>query len=308
MMKKAVSTRSISKRNSAGIGYITLPLDVDRKTYIANCFKRGAISIVLEDGGVIDDVAILQEAFSKLTFPKTSSEFGSIVFWVNIPKKNQPIVIGTLNKSNEYIGLTENEFSFRKESEFGFVEVSGNGRNGDVNVMVNHNQGRGKINIIASNKSSTAEVNVKVKGNVNVYSTNQLNLTAESELNMKIGSSEVDTLIKYRKGEGFQYLDEFGNEITCQKGETSIKTQSGRGITIDEVGGIVIDAGSEGNIEVKAGVSVVELSEQGVSIDVGDKGLWLNGSQRVLFARSEAATEIQGFGDIGISESTKVGL
>lgn len=307
-MRKTVSTKSISKRNSAGVGYITLPLDIDRNTYIRNCFKRGAISIVLEDGGVIDDVSILQEAFSKLIFPRTSSELGSTVFWVNIPKRNQPVVIGTLSKSNEFIGLTENEFSFRKDSEFGFVEVSGNGKNGDVNVMVNHNQDRGKINIIASNKSSTAEVNVKVKGNVNVYSTNQLNLTAESELNMKIGSSQLDTLIKYRKGEGFQYLDEFGNEITCQKGETSIKTQSGRGITIDEVGGIVIDAGVEGNMEIKAGVVTIELSEQGVSVDVGDKELWLNGNQRVLYARSEAATEIQGFGDIGVSESTKVGL
>ena len=134
MVKKTVSTRGISKRNSAGIGYITLPLDTDRAAYIRSVYRKGAISVTLDEGGTIDDVLITKEAIDKLTFPKSSRELGSLVFWVNIPKKNQPIIVGTLNKANELVNLNENEFSFRRDSKFGFVEVSGNGKNSDLNL------------------------------------------------------------------------------------------------------------------------------------------------------------------------------
>lgn len=214
-MEKTVSTKSISKRNSAGIGYIVLPLDIDREIYVRECYRKGAISIAMEDGGVVDDVIVSNEALNKLTFPKSSKELGSMIFWVNIPKKNQPIVIGTLNKNNEFIGLSENEFSFKRESDQGFVEVSGNGQNSELNIIVNNIGGRGKINLIAANKSSTAEVNVKVKGDIKMYASGNINLQAENSIIITIGN----TTIKYVEDQGFTYQDQFGNliEIEDQK-------------------------------------------------------------------------------------------
>lgn len=304
MNNRYVSTRSISKRNSAGVGYIVLPVDIDRNRYIASCYRKGTLSIVLEDGGHIDDVLLLKESFDKIVFPESSNELGSLVFWVNIPKKNQPVIIGTISKSNEFVSLNENEFSLKRESKFGFVEISGNGKNTDINVIVNSNQGRGKINIIASNTSATAELNVKVKGDVNVYSSNDINLSVERAININVGNS----LLKIKKGQSLTYIDQFGNEIGLKEGEIIIKSTSGKIITIDDKGGIIIDATETGNVEIKSGKSIIELSEQGVSIDVGDKELWLNGNNKVLYAKSEEATVIQSFEDIGISESTKVGL
>ena len=90
--------------------------------------------------------------------------------------------------------------------------------------------------------------------------------------------------------------------------EITIKTREGKKIFISEAGGIQIDATESGNIELRAGVGVVELSEQGISMTTGDKPVWINGSNKVLYAKSEFATKIQTFDDIGISETTRVGL
>lgn len=307
-MTKTVSTRHIGKRNIAGIGYINLPLDIDREVYIRSVYRKGSISVALDDGGVIDDVLITKEALDRLVFPISSKELGSIVFWVNIPKKNQPVIVGTINKNNEFVNLNENEFSFKRESKFGFVEISGNGRNSDINFIVNHNQSRGKINIIASNKTGTAEVNVNVKGGMNIYTSKDINITTEESFNLTVGDEETIAVINYRKNEGFQYLDEFNNSIEIKKGEIVINTLSGKKITINDQGGIEIDATDEGNLVLKAGVAEIELSEQGCTVDVGDKELFLNGDRRVLYAKSDGATKIQQVEDIGISETTKVGL
>lgn len=96
--------------------------------------------------------------------------------------------------------------------------------------------------------------------------------------------------------------------IDDNKGEIEIKSKSGKSIKILDGGGIVIDATEMGNIEISSGKSNIALTEQGIMIDVGDQELLLNGSNKVLYAVSEAATKIQAFSDIGISESTRVGL
>lgn len=306
--KRYVSTREISKRNAAGVGYVILPLDIDRDTYIRSVYRKGAISVALDDGGTIDDILISKEALDKISFPKNSKELGSIVFWVNIPKKNQPVIVGTLSKNNEFTNLNEHEFSFKKDSKFGFVEVTGNGKDGDLSFIINNNQSRGKINIIASNKAGTAEVNVNVKGDVNIETSNDINISAQESFNLSIGDENALAVINYVKGEGFQYLDEFNNKIELKEGEVVINTSSGKKITINDTGGIVIDAMSDGNIELKAGEATVELSEQGCVIDVGEKELVLNGDRPVLYAKNEAASKIQSFDDIGISQTTTVGL
>lgn len=306
--RRYVSTRGVpGKRNLAGIGYVVLPLDTDRDAYIREVYRKGSMSVTLDDGGVIDDVLITKEAIGKLQFPNSSTELGSIVFWVNIPKRNQPVIVGTISKNNEFINLNENEFSFKRESKFGFVEVSGNGKNADINFIVNHNQSRGKINIIASNKAGTAQVNVNVKGDVNVYTSNDINISAEESFNLTVGDDETIAVINYRKNEGFQYLDEFNNEINISEGEVVIKTSSGKTITINDQGGIEIDATEEGNLVLKAGEAEIELSEQGVTVDVGDKQMWLNGEKKPLYAKSDAATKIQQFEDIGIADSVRIG-
>jgi len=308
MMEKTVSTKGISKRNAAGIGYITLPLDTDRAAYIRSVYRKGAISVALDDGGTLDDVLITKEAIDRIVFPKSSKGLGSIVFWVNIPKKNQPVIVGTINKNNEFVNLNENEFSFRRDSKFGFVEVSGNGKNSDLNLIVNHNQGRGRINIIASNKSQTAEVNVNSQGDINVVTTNDINISAENSFNLTIGDEDTLASINYTKGDGFEYVDEFKNKVELKKGEVVINTASGKKVTIDDAGGITIDATDDGNLILKAGVAEIELSEEGCTVDVGEKELFLNGDRRVLYAKSDGATKLQQFEDIGISETTFVGL
>ena len=121
---------------------------------------------------------------------------------------------------------------------------------------------------------------------------------------------------KDQKPEEFSHANVYGFKspeghvvtIDDKLGKINITSKSGKRISILDDGGIIIDATEMGNIEISSGKSNIALTEQGVFIDVGDQELLLNGSQRVLYAVNEAATKIQNFADIGISESTKVGL
>ena len=141
---------------------------------------------------------------------------------------------------------------------------------------------------------------------MNITSSKDINISAENSFNLSIGDAETLASINYIKGDGFEYLDEFNNKIELKKGEVIINTASGKKVTIDDAGGITIDATDDGNLILKAGVAEIELSEEGCTIDVGEKELFLNGNRRVLYAKSDGATEIQQVEDIGISEFTFV--
>ena len=57
MDKKYISTRSSSGvKDNVGVGFVAIPGGVNKKKFIDRCYRTGTISLLLENGGLIDDV------------------------------------------------------------------------------------------------------------------------------------------------------------------------------------------------------------------------------------------------------------
>lgn len=224
---KYVSTREVGYRNSAGIGYLCVPVDVDRNTYVRDCLRKGVVSLMFDDGGVENEVMISKNALNESEFPLSSKELGSMVFWVNIPKFNKPVAVAILTKSNEIITLSENATVISRDTKFGGFEISGEGNLGGLVIRAYGKDGsKGRIDIIASNSENNAEINLTCKGNVNVDCSGSLNAKVGRELNISIQREDVVNTLKYSLGEGLTIEDENGNVFSTREQGFSIRNEN----------------------------------------------------------------------------------
>ena len=218
-------------RYSVGIGYIVLPVDIERLNYIQNCFNTGKVCILTEDGEFIVDVHITIEALNNIKFPLENDEnslvLGSAVTFINEPINNRPIIIGCLQKTDEIFSKSENEFNFfKKGNNGGSIMVSGQAEKGIFLININAND-IGKA-IITVNGKNGSEFDLNVNGKANINCTESLNIKAGSKLNFSIHKPEQEakeTLIAYQEGVGLNYKDEFDNEIIAINDEIQIKAR-----------------------------------------------------------------------------------
>lgn len=210
------------ERASAGTGYIFVPGDIDRDTFIFNCFKNQTISYITENSERIDNVKVSNTIFKDLTFPKSSKELGSMVFWVNIPKFNLPIVVAVLGKNDEVINLYENQFELSKKTKNGSVSIKGDAKKGELFINIdslNQNGGVFKINI--NNAKKNGKLQLIVDGETSFDTGTNTFISTGEMFNLKIINPNQDnvnfTEIQYRRKTGFNYKDEFGNIIEINK-------------------------------------------------------------------------------------------
>lgn len=227
MKDRYVSTREIGMRNSAGVAYLIIPSLIDRDAYIEDCYRRGCCTIAFESGGIFENAIIAKHVFNELEFPQTPEEIGTMLFWVNIPKLNTISIIGAMNKNNELINIGENQFIISKKNGNNYIEISGNAKNGKVIINVEGDRvDHGEMNIHVSNPLNAAKLNVTVKGNINVDVLGSVNIRATRSLKAIIKDTTIDkleTVIKYEKGVGLSYNDEFENEIYANRQRVQIK-------------------------------------------------------------------------------------
>jgi len=174
--KTYVATRPIGgKQDAAGIGFVTLPSGYDQEKYIEHCYRSGTVSILMENGGILTDVLITKHALNEIDFPISSNTLGSQVIWVSQPRKKRPIIIGFINKSDEFVSYSKNKSSLRRATGGSVHEVIVDSQKGIVIINSNSaGQTGGDIYILSTNKAKSAKFNIQVGGNINVLSTNFL--------------------------------------------------------------------------------------------------------------------------------------
>lgn len=227
MDSKYVSNRPVGgKRDSAGIGNVIIPSGQDKNKYIQNCLRTGTISIVLESGGVIDNVLVTKSAINSIDFPLDYDLLGSQVVWVNQPRKQQPIIIGIISKTNEFINVNKETSSMRRSNKDFVGDILIDANKGIVIVnSTSTNDKSGDIYVISYNRAKTSKLNVKVSGEINIETPN-FNLENSKKLTLTIKDENVDdkeTTIFYEKGKGFYYKDEFDNEMNFKEDLMEIK-------------------------------------------------------------------------------------
>lgn len=186
-----------SNRKSINFGYVILPDDSDRDSYVRDCFNRGVVSILVEDGGgVIHDVDITEQVIRDIIFPTQMSELGSFVCFFTEPFGNRPFVLGTFTKNNQVNTLKENTHLIQKGSE-GSSSLIHVGDDGVINIDVYGNNNLGVLNININNSSGTGKLNVNAKGDINIDCEGSIkvkniggDISVETEKNIYINAAK----------------------------------------------------------------------------------------------------------------------
>lgn len=201
-------------------GYIYIPDDVDRDTYVQTALRTERVCVIAEDSGAfLKNVYIARDSIQDIYFPREKRELGSCVVCVNILPQNEYIIVAVLSKSDESQLLGEYEFKKEKRSSDAVVSVLGKGKTGEMFIDIDGketNGGRLFVNI--RNTESAGQLKINVDGDSSVYSNGNIELQSTESINLSVLNNDTkkESIISYKNGDGFSYKDEFDNEITVQ--------------------------------------------------------------------------------------------
>lgn len=228
---KKIGQIGIDTKVLSGSGYIYIPNDItNRELFISNCYNTSTVSILTIEGQRFDKVGVNRNIFADLDFPETTSDVGSLVFWVKHQKHNQPVVVAIINKKGEVLGFQKGQFSIKKDSSTGEVSILGDSNVGNLFINV-QSDGGGNIIINARNKDKGNKVKINVDGNIETISNNFISNVLEQfyiKIKNDLVDSDTETVIKYVRDIGFQYEDQFGNKITIAS--SGLKYENDKGI------------------------------------------------------------------------------
>ena len=204
-------------RDVSGIGYIILLKDIDRDNYIETCYRTSTVSMVKQTGEYYRDIKVGKGLLNTIEFPEDEEKRGTPVVWVLDYVSGMPIVVATLQFGKEISGLQEWELLFSKTYEGNNISIGGNAKEGNFNLNVTAG-GNGLLNI-----RSDDLINLFAKNLFLNSETTTLNNQSEIVLKVKKTGEDPTTTIVYKLGTGFNYKDEFDNEIEINKDHIKFK-------------------------------------------------------------------------------------
>ena len=217
---------------STGIGYITIPTDADRDSFIETCFRRERIAIQLDEGGsIIQNCHIDKDVLQKIDFPKDKTDLGSCVVYICDRFIRKPIIIGVISKRNESQLLRENSFKRSVKSDSGRVYIEGKAKDGNLFIDVQSDfLNGGSVFITLKSKDNTSKFDVKCFGNVDIYA--EKDITSETLATINLICNYVESGVKKLAAslnlnqDGFLYNDKDGNKIEIKDKSINIKPNS----------------------------------------------------------------------------------
>lgn len=184
------------------IGYIIVPPDVERGTFIADCYSKEEVSIYPETGGTsYNRVKITPDSLQNIEFPNEGEDFGSMVIYFFHPIHRYPIVFGVLDKRNECKFLQWKQFKRSKVYKDSEVTVlgdavrsslkikvkGGNGKNGSFLIRVEDPEGKGFLDL-------TVQGNVRLLCNTLSILNRDLSIVSKNSLSILNNETHVETL------------------------------------------------------------------------------------------------------------------
>lgn len=216
----------ISRKNSGnynhstGLGYITIPVGVDRDLYIQTCYRKERVAIQLDGGGsVINNCYISRSVLQEILFPEEVNQLGSCVAFICLKHHNLPIIIACISKPDETQLLEEKVFKKSVSTRETNVSIEGKGKTGELFINVESNlENEGSIYITLKSLNNTAKFELKCFGDINLYSEGKTSLKALKDVNLrKIKIENQEEIISSEiilSDDGFEIRDSFNNTIT----------------------------------------------------------------------------------------------
>lgn len=211
-----VSTQQPGVRNSSGIGYVIVKAKdgKPREDYIKDCVLKGCVTIAFENGGFLENVPVLKHVWNYIEFPEKQDKIGSCVLWNNIDKRNLVVITGVVPKINEINNILENQFLISRSLNDKHVEISGDAKNGIVNISVDGGDKGGELMINVFNKNKTSKISLNLKGDISLDVDGKVDLFTTNGIAIRNKDETFITLLT-------DLVKEFKNSI--------IQTPSGPG-------------------------------------------------------------------------------
>lgn len=241
---------------SAGVGFVVVPSDIDREQYVNDCYRTNTLTINGGKGygyfsGVHADINVMQS----IEFPTDDTNRGTPVVWVKDAISQLPVIVGVLRKQSGYYALAEKQYRLKRGTETRNVEVFLDGNEAALEItVVGDKDEAANINVKLSSANKDSVFNLNCDNEINVTAEKSVTVTSNEKATLQVtekgkvkGSvvyelgegfdiisekavklairdeNDEDKLnCSYEIGTGFNYKDEFGNEIIAKDGEVDI--------------------------------------------------------------------------------------
>ncbi len=216
----------------SGYGSVIIPSNISREEYIRRCYDTGRVSIFTYGAGVLSQVSVCNHCWNDIEFPKDIDSKGSTVMYSKIPNREEYVVTGVIRSIGDAGTTSEYQFSVGKFTDHASSSISGSGE-GVLSINVYNNETGGQLMINVGSPNADGEMVVSVTGGINSESK-RLNMVVSDEVSIGIpkSSSYDGFTMKYKKGDGFSFEDEYGNKIVTSENLISFNDGDNGGVPI----------------------------------------------------------------------------
>jgi hypothetical protein len=210
--------------------FIIVPKNVDRDLFVKNCLNNNECAIGTSDGVfriAKDATTLINEGdgiISTLDFPASYKEMGSKVIVLDLPLFNTPLVFLVGNINNNFRPDEEKQMKLYKKfkNNSGLIELRG--KKGIININSKSDEPGGGVINIESNNSNGSEINLKA--DVINYYVEIAKMIVSNVFEIIIENKSVkeeSASLFYKLNQGFQFIDEWANEINQNESLLELK-------------------------------------------------------------------------------------
>ena len=162
-------------------GYIVLPTDVGRESYIDTVFRTNLVAVMMEGGVFRNDVRITNEAINNIWFPEESGELGAQVVIASGEFLNQPIVIGTFIGNDEVPAWSEDVVRIKKQIKDVTMSMTIDPRNREWNVNVTSIEKPVNFNVTLGGNEEN-KIRLQSSGEAEIIASKKVKVTGYNEV------------------------------------------------------------------------------------------------------------------------------
>lgn len=187
-------------RDTVSIWYIYLPFQVDRGEYIKSSYLTGTVTLINDNGEIIDRVKIGRMSLQMIDFPETTADFGSMVICLTAPYSGELFITDVYSTGKRYDFQQENQYRFYKTNGIGIASALIDGK-GNILLTVDGDENNGEITINVTNQERTGKLNVNVNGDLLVQNDGTTTLRTSKNILLEHSDTDGETNINVKKDE-----------------------------------------------------------------------------------------------------------
>lgn len=219
---------------TAGIGYIIIPNNKDRDSYIQKCYRNHTVAIRpgLNYSNTYD-IPITSDALSKIEFPERTVDLGSTIVWVREDFQNRPVVIGVIKDTGKPSLLSSSQQQIIQEYGNQLAQIFLDAKKSLLNISVVGNNANPAVVNVKATGSSEDEVNIESGGSIHHNSRNETHtITEEYSVSITNGLKEIYQLTINDKE--LKILDQWGNSVNINELSNELKDAYGRTLLMNK--------------------------------------------------------------------------